>query len=906
MRSMQLDSFCEINEKVLLCNTDFLTHLSTSKSPKYYGAIDGLDISKLPPEMICKLTNRSVLRYEAYWRNVIDDFFIASDFTEEEARESSKIQTHLKSQNFSFEAFWERVQKNWNLWMKIRPRRIGGDFFVIKCFRNIGLNETVDKPENLPYELIECSENIESWNFAHFFFEQASGEALFHVDKNKIFINQSDFQSLCDWNMIESSNANRTNSISDPFARDFLRVTLTLERLPNMNAILGHSYFSESRDESLLKGYLAYEKVLKQNTLVQDELQQRTKSANITSMETLVQFEHSIWRQLSWQYKPDEVKHPTSYIFLPYAIQSSSGSVSALGDKSVSRIISVAIIDILHYAHLLNRAKQCIDQVDKPSMEEFFEKNIEIVDSVEKNPLQICQEILAIGKNVEQLLKNHFDDYAGLSRDDAEKVAQKLVSESLQGEIDYDKCKHIFETAEEAFNAMSTLIDMVGSHDPRAAESMLSRHFSEICRGRSFELTIDSKRRVYEALLKMYEKFSHDPLLAIQSLLDSAFISLLNPYSSRKECYVYAVDEYTGLPLVRDDNPSRVQLTSDTLKAFIPTTLLVAKTHFFQGIHRLFGDKSDHVVTEQNNALIGNISMLDSEAELVLIQETLNKFLRSKKNFSCGADILDYLQRYHYNIGGDEKYFGLQRLCSSNKLIIWTKVQSQNLIQLEGEKALREGVISKKKIVEKYVKPSAEGSVSSCDSNISDIQEYNASAQETPLISIQCDTNSPKEKDRFSARNGGSFFERANPAVNSIMFETSRDYENQPEPQLNNDSNTVLSEEVSESSSLMSRSKDTDDTEGFCYSSSDSEKSNSQDPSFEKSLPKTSNRTKRDTLVKMKFSTKPFPGEQIDVTQQRKKGMESKETDKNENSNAKVRVDVSRFKRKLKARREKE
>jgi hypothetical protein len=912
---MKLDLFCNLAEKVMLRCSDCLTHISTLKKPHFYGSVDDLNVSTLPPEMISKLDAKGILRYEEYWGQVFDDFLIANEFSEEELKESTKLQAILKEQNCSAEAFWDRVQKHWNLWMKIRPRQVGDEHFVVKCFR-YDSKGMVHNPDELPYELVPWDENIEVWFFATLFFEEVTGETLFHSNKINVFINDDDFKSLYYWNMENPRNANRMNSLTDPFARDFLRVTLTSTRLSTMENVLQHDLFDNDKDEeqrnSIKKGCFVYEKLLQQNVLIQENLKKRTNALNVISMETQIKFEHSIWKQLAGKYELDEVKYPASFIFLPYALEHRDGIVTACVDKvhELPRGISLAILDVLHYVHLLQSAKkQGLDHMNTPSIEEYLDMNLHLVESQEKKPLNICEQILAIAKNVESLMTKHFESY--LPTVDARSVAHKLVIDSLQGIIDYDKCINITGAAEEALKAVSSLIEVVGKSDETMAESLLNRHFLEMCRGHCFDLSLDSKEQAYQTLFKMFKKFAEDPVLAIQSLLDSAFVRLLKSYSGLRECYVYVVDEYTGLPLIVDNNQSVVQLTSDAMKAFIPTTLLVAKAHYSQGIQQFFGNSTDSITAEQNKCSVGNFSQFDVESELFIIQSALNKHLRSRREFDSGQDVLNYLEDFHNNVDSQSNLFGLQRLSSPNNLLIWTKPSSYALAVEEGQKALAYSELANQRLHKK----------NQTVDQLNDLDIIN----DSPSIPMKYQTNSLEIKKSFSnnsesshksaktsmrlskmlkekdkPRNTASLL--AIPIENSISLQVSDEIDSKSSC----DTNTVITEAFSESPSesessapqLNSKSVETDESSRFYYSSTESEQSAE---SFSLKAKKTHRPTPEKEQHSSKLrSFKPYPGDKADTpSRQRNEGIYANKGNNSaseESPNVKKTVDVNRFK----------
>ena len=881
IKKLNVTDLCAKNGRVMLRNLGSLTNLTNLTHKKYFGAVDDLNTSNLPPEMIVKLNREEIKQYEIYWKQVINDYLIASEFSEDDLRESTKFQAYLKENNCSVESFWQRVHHNQKLWQKIRPRRFNDEYFVIKCYRYDSKGE-VFNADSLPYQLVQWDKSLEVWMFAAFIFEQITSETLFHTDKNHVFINDVDYSKLHNWNMTDPYVANRMQNVTDPFARDFLRVSLTTSstRLSTMKSVLEHNFFKYSEDDSqysaIKKGYLALEKVLQQDLLVLEDLNHRTKRLDVVSTNLQLQFEHAVWRQLKWDYDVEEVKFPVGFVFLPYALKYSGeeDEVIASADEETARMLSLAVIDVLHYVNLANVAKG-FHEGHHPSFQQFLDLNASVMVSEKTKPVAICRDILIIWNNTEDLFSNFFETY--IPSNLARMVSHKLVSDVLRGVIDYEICTNISGCADQVLDAISTLSKAVGHNDKSDPADVLNRQLSDLCRGQCFDLTLETKDRVLQDLSRLFEKFCKSPVTSIVDSFNSACLRLLKCYSSEKDCYVYAVDEFTGTPFISNDSSARTDLTSDAMKAFIPTTLCIAKSHFSQGLDHLFGNGDmDDIIAEQNKCWIGNFSPTDCKNELLLIQNILNDNLRSRRHFDCGQDVLKYLEDYHQKSCGRSKYFGLHRLLSPNNLLLWTEKSSWMLASLEVQKDL---VAAKVKASDSVV------SRQTCFSKSNEDSEYNRSRSRTPLITIKCDENSPAKVQNT----GDSPFD--NNVVDSELIKSAilkreetneftktdtnggvmlREAVNQLRNFSLTDSNTVITDDYSGSETSMPvpvQTKSDDASEPMYYSSTDSEKSDTQTTSSQKSnKPSPGIRNFRSRRKK----SKPTPGETTNEVSKKK------------------------------------
>lgn len=742
IRKLNMDNLCEKNGKIMLRNSSCLTKLTTPTHETYFGAIEDIETTNLPPEMIVKLSADEVQQYETYWRQVINEYLIASEFSKEDLSESPKFQEYLKESNCSAEMLCNRVYYNRKLWQKIRPRRVGDDYYVIKCFR-YDSNKNVYNADSLPYDLVQRSKSLGVWKYASFIFEQVTGETLFHMDKNNNFINDSDYEKLFMWDMTNPRIAERMQNVKDPFARDFLRVSLTPTntRLPTMKSVLEHNFFKYCEDDSqyseIKKGYLALERASQQDLLLLEEMNHRTKRVHVVSTKVQIRFENSVWRQLQWDYKVDEVKFPAAFIFLPYELEYSGKDLEMISsvNESAAQNLSLAVLDVLHYVNLVQTAKT-FDEGLNLSHADFIDSNATAAKSLEKKPLSICRDILAIWNNTKNLLSNYFELF--LPSDRAKMVSHKLISDSLRGVIDYETCSNISSRADEVLDVIASLVSVVGKQDKEAAENISNKYLSEICSGH-FDLTLEIKDQVYTTLSTLFEKFTKSPLKIVQLSFDSAFLRLLECYSNEKYCYVYPLDEFVGKPVVLNDPSTKIALTSDAMKAFIPSTLLAAKAHFYSGLDQLFGhNETQSVIVEQNICWLGNFSKSDCHNELLLIQNALNDNLRSRRNFDCGQDILKYLEDYHHKCQMDSKFFSLYRLLSPNNLLVWAEKESWMIALVEIQRDLKEVMASS---CEKVLPRKNRSLVSSNEL----VEGSSHATLRKPLLTIKCDESSPEK-----------------------------------------------------------------------------------------------------------------------------------------------------------------
>merc|ERR1712037_138564 len=216
------------------------------------------------PEMIAKLGSEEVARYLLYWDDVARDANIVQNLTTDDLLyQTEKVKSLIDAEGVSFETFWDRANRNYRLWKKIKPRKCGNDYFVIKCFRTNSLDKTPYCKDDLPYSLVSASENLDIWSYGSLMFEIFTGETLFHSNKEGIIINNVDFNIL--HNLTESSCIeSRLKSVEDPLARDLLRSILNsplLERKSSMQSILEHPFFNVQVDPNV---YNIIDKILLQ------------------------------------------------------------------------------------------------------------------------------------------------------------------------------------------------------------------------------------------------------------------------------------------------------------------------------------------------------------------------------------------------------------------------------------------------------------------------------------------------------------------------------------------------------------------------------------------------------------------------------------------------------------------
>lgn len=699
MGGMRVGDFVQLNGKTTkLQNVKSIVEVNMKSKlhTKFYGCVsDDFDVSNLPPEMITKLDAEGAEKYIAYWSRVSNDFNIANELTPEQVKESDKLKTYLEEEGCSFENFWSRVQNNAALWKRIQPRHIGGYYYVVKCFR-AGADGGVHRQEELPYDLVPISTDLDIWFFGSLMFEIITGESLLHSNKSKNIVNDSDFERLFSWTMTDHMASRRLCEINNPLGRHLLRSLLTslsTHRQRNMETVLKHKFFCNDEDEAVVK--LSREIVLEEKEeartykieqdikLKKSTLDKRTENLSLVSPETQLRFEMSQWKLLMSTYDLSEATFPTSCIVLPYELEKSpSGNLhTPTRNIAICQKLGLIVIDILHYLSIVTDMKpRWRGQSFGHKTQEYIDKNRDSTSAPEDTLVRICEGVMRKVENATAVVADVLEGF--LSSGDGETVANKLISDSLKNIVDLDVCSRVVTHAEAAQKSITLLLETIGDYPEKAAENMMNEQLRGIIGVSYTEDSFAKKESVQNTLMSIVQESAKNPLSVMEGLINSKMCELIDLYTEMDECHVYLVDEYSGLPVASDTQPLRLKFSSDIAKTLIPPTLLTMRSNFPLGIVPLLGLTLEEL-SEQWTKLL--------EFKLPYVQrnpaDEIN-ILQIKLGVDEDVGILALLEQFYEKNDPDEDFSGLTRLCSPNGIMLWATKASKEEALLQAKRGL--------------------------------------------------------------------------------------------------------------------------------------------------------------------------------------------------------------------------
>jgi len=667
---------------------------------KFYGCVsDDFGISNLPPEMITKLDAEGVEKYIAYWSRVSNDFNIANELTPEEVKESEKLKNYLEDEGCTFEDFWIRVQNNAALWKRIQPRQVGGYYYVVKCFR-ADENGSPHTPDELPYDLIPISKSLDIWFFGTLMFELVTGESLLHSNKARNIVNDTDFERLFNWTMTDYTSSRRLSDIDNPLGRDLLRTLLTspfMQRQRNMETILHHPFFSDEEGEAqkkVCKEIVQEEKEEARKYKIEQDLKlrkstldKRTENLSLISLETQLRFEQSQWKLLKSTYDLSEVTFPTSCIVLPYELEMAAGDLRVpIRNTALAYKMGLIISDILRYLFLVTDIKKkWTGQSMGYKADEYINMNRNATSAPEDNLIRICEGVIRKSKNATSIVSDVIVDYLSSgSKDDADSVAHKLISDTLRDIVDLDVCDKVVSNAEVAQASILSLLETIGEYPERAAENMMNEQMREIIGVDFTENSFAKKESVQNALMATVQQTAENPLSVMEGLLESRICELIDLYTEMEECYVYLIDEYSGLPVASGSYSIQLSFSSDIAKTLIPPTLLAMKANFPLGVIPLLGLTSEGLPSQWAKLAEFQLPPITySPAEEIEV-------LQGALGIDREVGILSLLERFYMKNDPQEDFAGLRRLRSPNGLMIWVTKKSRQEALKQAKYALIE------------------------------------------------------------------------------------------------------------------------------------------------------------------------------------------------------------------------
>jgi hypothetical protein len=239
-----------------------------------------------------------------------------------------------------FTAVWTRLKTNQILWSRIRPRLSpdGKCAYVVKFYND--MENTRKSKVELPYDIVQSSNQIDVWGFGVLLFSLCSRSTLFHQTLDGDLQGTKAYEQLHNWNS-DFAKFKIKSAIKNPIAQDLLLKILTRkeERMPSMTAVLRHPFFGpwsspaarkilEDCDDQLLIGESSSEDASSEAfSSPSDEMESiLLPTANIpspTSQESAPHFNHISMEKICKIVfaRLDEIKVPTGFIILPYKLE---------------------------------------------------------------------------------------------------------------------------------------------------------------------------------------------------------------------------------------------------------------------------------------------------------------------------------------------------------------------------------------------------------------------------------------------------------------------------------------------------------------------------------------------------------------------------------------------------------
>mmetsp|Transcript_8491 Transcript_8491/g.9927 ORF Transcript_8491/g.9927 Transcript_8491/m.9927 type:complete len:177 (+) Transcript_8491:676-1206(+) len=136
--------------------------------------------------------------------------------------------------------------------------------------------------------------------------------------------------------------------------------------------------------------------------------------------------------------------------------------------------------------------------------------------------------------------------------------------------------------------SIALLLHTIGEHPAKTAESMMIDQMKEIIGFNFTEISFAQKESVQKAFMSVVQRIAHNPRSVMEELLEYRICELLDLYSEMNQCFVYLVDEYSGVP-VSSGKALRLNISSSIAKMLLPPTLMAMRSNFPLGIIPLLG-----------------------------------------------------------------------------------------------------------------------------------------------------------------------------------------------------------------------------------------------------------------------------------------------------------------------------
>ena len=688
-----IDSISMTEDNTVCSKTEFYGDISSIRSAWY-----------IPPEMIAKLNEYNAEKFTMYWETVANDAQIAKELTDEDFDvKSDKLKKYIEMDGSTQESFLARINYNAKLWKTIKPRQIGQDYFVIKCFDCDSIGDPL-LSEDLPYDLIRINTALDIWYFGCILFEVLAGETLFHADNMGNIVDDHDFKTLYEFNLLSQNDliSKRIQKVDDPLGRDLLRSLLMKEpsrRQPDMISVTEHPFFCE--DESRVNTFIREildeelaaenERIMKEKNQLKEkamkqELLKRTHEVEHLSSKLNILFNNAMWRKFNTEYESEDATFPTCSVLLPYRLINKNGHLTVTKNmKDVATKIGMLVNNILFYSYIASE----IQKNWRESSEEPQSNNIIIAlqnsesfsTSNRKNAITTCSRILEMKKAVTAALEDILCGYVVSNA--AEECAKKLVKDTVKNYVNTDLCEELVHKTTCTEQKICSIMDkFLVNNSQSTSNDIVSSKIVEVFGSEFCDESIKSFEKIKSSLTNLLNDFSEDCFSSMTQMVGFYIDELVNLYQSTGSSFFYMLDEVTGQLVHSDQYPLHFNFSRDIVSTLIPLSIMSLSAKYPNDLAVALGMDVDDIPPEWFQMKLSHYDMSESDESFDkhfnLLQEVFESHRVCREDDIVDAkmttrqDLLKRLKQILEQHDPERDYAGLLRLSSGNGKIIWT------------------------------------------------------------------------------------------------------------------------------------------------------------------------------------------------------------------------------------------
>ena len=731
-----MSSFIHINDDLLLSGLDSAVSVKRRKErqPVSVCLTTGIShrsfrVGSLPPEMFTELRPAEFIAYCRYWRSIHDDARISEILCRSPGLDLlAQLRSFLTDDDSSLaDAFMERIGHNSNLWNKIKPRKCvdksGTEhFFAVRCAK---LDERTDMPllpEALPYDLVPVSEAQDIWGFGLIFYKMQTGRDLFHTVNNGNLALNNDFSKLTNW-----SSDDALGIVMDEGAgmgigalqRDLIRrifSPLSGRGALTMSEVLLHPYFSchdKTKSQDLQNDIIWQEdeRKSKQSSIAQNEkewIDARTIELKVSQLTTELHFKFNCSSTAQWNAicKTGELRIPTAFTILPYPLRlmsnNSQGNESRAAfatneDQEMANFIASSFVDALLFTSAACQIQSAEDikldtkvLTDQSLWLNFLKDSGKGFDYSRAQTVTLCERIMHKTAMAEEVLTQCLESLGG----DALPFAKKLIHDTVENYISFQKCMEVLAKAKDAEKAFAELFHGFVEDPKKISRNVFNNSLEAVfCSEFCDSLSVNAAK-VESALSTILRLFIDNPLTAMRNVIERKTEELLRIYSSSETLFFYLIDEGSTAPLLH----TSVRISKgirNYIRDLFPSLYLsmksVSSVSLLPGIASVFGipvnclDINRWTRTIQCSASL--ISAGSNVNEFLAFQQTIDKALNSREGIDTEFAVeslllsLENLKIFLEEHDPDRNFGGLKRMQAAGATLWVSEPEKKKLLR---------------------------------------------------------------------------------------------------------------------------------------------------------------------------------------------------------------------------------